>query len=126
MGNARWFFSFSGVILLVGAIAIATLGIQFGIDFESGTRITTPLERQASVDGVRGVLEPLGYDDAKIQQVDDPELGDNVVQVSVPELDPNEVDEVENALDEEFGVAVDAFSRARSARPSASRSRRPP
>ncbi|MDQ5834206.1 MAG: protein translocase subunit SecD, partial [Actinomycetota bacterium] len=44
MGNARWFFSFSGVILLVGAIAISTLGIQFGIDFESGTRITTPLE----------------------------------------------------------------------------------
>jgi SecD/SecF fusion protein len=78
MGNARWFFSFSGVILLVGAIAISTLGIQFGIDFESGTRITTPLERQASVDDVRGALAPLGYDEAKIQAVDDPELGSNV------------------------------------------------
>src|SRR5215204_546737 len=65
MGNARWFFSFSGVILLVGAIAISTLGIQFGIDFESGTRITTPLERPADVDAVRSALEPLGYGDAK-------------------------------------------------------------
>ena len=77
-----WFFSISGVILLAGAIAIATLGINFGIDFESGTRITTPLERQASVDEVRSTLEPLGYADAKIQQVDDPELGENVFQIS--------------------------------------------
>ena len=110
MGNARWFFSFSGVILLVGAIAISTLGIQFGIDFESGTRITTPLEQAASVDDVRGTLSPLGYDDAKIQAVDDPELGSNVFQISVPELDPTEVDEVEAALDDNFGVAVDDFS----------------
>ena len=110
MGNSRWFFSFSGVILLVGAISIATLGINFGIDFESGTRIVTPLERQATVDDVRGALEPLGYADAKIQQVDDPELGENVFQLRVPQLDPNQVGEVEAALDEDFGVAGDQFS----------------
>ena len=110
MGNARWFFSFSGVILLVGAISLSTLGLNFGIDFESGTRIITPLEQQASVDDVRGALEPLGYGDAKIQQIDDPELGENVFQLSVPELDPSEVDEVEGALDDAFGVAVDDFS----------------
>jgi SecD/SecF fusion protein len=110
MGNSRWFFSFSGVILLVGAIAISTLGIKFGIDFASGTRITTPLERKASVDEIRGTLGPLGYGDAEVQAVDDPELGSNVVQISVPELDPNEVDRVENALDNRFGVAVDTFS----------------
>ena len=98
------------MILLVGAISIATLGINFGIDFESGTRIVTPLERQASVDDVRGALEPLGYGDAKIQQVDDPELGENVFQLSVPQLDPNQVGEVEAALDEDFGVAGDQFS----------------
>ena len=98
------------MILLVGAISIATLGINFGIDFESGTRIVTPLERQATVDDVRGALEPLGYGDAKIQQVDDPELGENVFQLSVPQLDPNQVGEVEAALDEDFGVAGDQFS----------------
>jgi SecD/SecF fusion protein len=110
MGKSRWFFSFSGVILAVGAIAIAALGLNFGIDFESGTRMTTPLERQASVDDVRGTLDPLGYGDAKIQEVDDPELGDNVVQISVAQLDPGEVTEVENALNEDFGVAGDEFS----------------
>ena len=75
MGNSRWFFSFSGAILAAGAIAISTLGINFGIDFESGTRITAPLQQAASVDEVRSTLDPLGYGDAEIQSVDDPELG---------------------------------------------------
>ena len=83
MGKSRWFFSFSGAILAAGAIAIAGLGINFGIDFESGTRITTPLERPASVQDVRDTLGPLGYSDAKIQEVDDPELGNNVIQIAV-------------------------------------------
>jgi SecD/SecF fusion protein len=110
MGKSRWFFSFSGVILAVGAIAISTLGLNFGIDFESGTRMTTPLERPASVDSVRQTLEPLGYGDAKIQEVDDPELGSNVIQISVSELDPGQVTRVERALDADFGVAGDEFS----------------
>ncbi|HZG49743.1 MAG TPA: protein translocase subunit SecD, partial [Thermoleophilaceae bacterium] len=110
MGKSRWFFSASGVILAIGALAIAGLGINFGIDFESGTRITTPLEQRASVDDVRSTLEPLGYGDAKIQAVEDPELGDNVVQIAVSQLDPAEVTEVEQALDADFGVAGDEFS----------------
>src|SRR5918992_430166 len=110
MGKSRWFFSASGAILVIGALAIAGKGLTFGIDFESGTRMTAPLQRDASVDDVRGVLEPLGYGEAEVQAVDDPELGDNVVQISLAELDPNEVDEVEAALDDRFGVAVDDFS----------------
>ena len=110
MGKSRWFFSASGAILAVGALAIAGLGINFGIDFESGTRITAPLEQAASVDDVRDALEPLGYGDAKIQEVDDPELGQNVKQISVAELEPDEVDEVRGALDDEFGVAAGDFS----------------
>ena len=110
MGKSRWFFSFSGAILAAGAIAISTLGINFGIDFESGTRITAPLQRAASVDDVRGTLDPLGYGDAEIQSVDDPDLGKNVVQIEVAELDPGQVTEVEQALDKDFGIATADFS----------------
>jgi SecD/SecF fusion protein len=109
MGNSRWFFSFSGAIIAVGAIAIATLGINFGIDFESGTRITTPLQHAASVDDVRRTLTPLGYGDAKIQAVDDPALGKNVVQIAA-QIDPDKVGTVERALDRDYGVATDEFS----------------
>jgi SecD/SecF fusion protein len=110
MGKSRWFFSASGLILVIGAMAIAGLGINFGIDFESGTRITAPLERPASVDDVRGALEPLGYGDAKIQEVEDEELGENAVQIAVPQLEPDEVTQVRQTLDEEFGVASGDFS----------------
>jgi SecD/SecF fusion protein len=110
MGRSRWFFSMSGAIIAAGALAIAGLGINFGIDFESGTRITTPLERPASVQQVRDVLSPLGYGDAKIQQVNDKELGGNVIQISTRTLQPNKVEGVQSALNKRFGVRVGQFS----------------
>jgi SecD/SecF fusion protein len=105
MGNARWFFSMSGLILVIGAIAIAGLGLNFGIDFESGTRITAPLQREASVDQVRDTLSPLGYADAEIQEVTDPELGQHVFQIEVRQLNPDQVTKVQNALNSDYGVA---------------------
>jgi SecD/SecF fusion protein len=110
MGNSKWFFSMSGVILTAGALAIAGLGINFGIDFESGTRIKTPIEKPASVDDVRSVVSKLGYGDAKIQTVRDPELGANVIQLSTKTLQPAQVDKVREALDRNFGVNVADFS----------------
>ncbi len=44
-GASRWFFSMSGVILAIGAIAFATKQLNLGIDFESGTRVQASLER---------------------------------------------------------------------------------
>ena len=36
MGASKWFFSLSGTILLIGALAIGGKGLNFGIDFKSG------------------------------------------------------------------------------------------
>ena len=49
MGASRYFFSMSGVILLIGALAIGGRGLNLGIDFTSGTRIATGLVQSASV-----------------------------------------------------------------------------
>ena len=103
-GNSKWFFSMSGVILVAGALAVAGIGVKFGIDFESGTRIKTPLERPASVDEVRRVMADFGYADARIQTVRDPDLGNNVVQIATETLEPARVEQVRQALDENFGV----------------------
>ncbi len=104
IGGSRWFFSMSGVILLVCALALAAQGLNFGIDFEGGTRITAPLEREASVEDVRSAI---GIGNAEVQTVENEELGQNVVQISAEELGPNEVDRVEQALADEFGLADD-------------------
>ncbi|HEX6714062.1 MAG TPA: protein translocase subunit SecF, partial [Thermoleophilaceae bacterium] len=110
MGNSKWFFSMSGVILVAGAFAIAGLGVNFGIDFESGSRIKTPLERPASVDQVRTVMKQFGQGDAKIQTVEDPDLGKNVVQISTKTLQPDQVDKIRGALDQRFGVRQADFT----------------
>ncbi|CAN5515859.1 protein translocase subunit SecDF [soil metagenome] len=104
MGASKWFFSMSGVILLIGALAIGGNGLNFGIDFESGTRITTGLQRPADEDQVRSVMEAAGFDDAKIQRIDDPELGRNVFQISTSTLQPDQVTKVRSGLDQRFGV----------------------
>jgi SecD/SecF fusion protein len=104
MGASRWFFSMSGVILLVGALAIGGKGLNFGIDFESGTRIVAGLQRSANEDQVRSVMSSAGFGDAKIQKVSNRDLGRNVFQISTPTLGPAKVQEVRSALDKQFGV----------------------
>src|SRR3954467_6815834 len=110
MGNSKWFFSMSGLILVAGALAIAGIGVNFGIDFESGSRIKTPLERPTSVNQVRDVVSKFGYGDAKIQAVKDPDLGNNVVQISTKTLHPKDVDSIRQALDAKFGVRQADFT----------------
>lgn len=102
MGASRWFFAASGMILLIGALAIGGKGVNFGIDFESGTRITTALEQDASVDAVRQSIAQLGFEGAEVQQVVNEELGDNAFQIS-GDIAPDEVAKVQNALEDDFG-----------------------
>jgi SecD/SecF fusion protein len=59
MGNSKWFFTMSGTILLVGALAIGGRGLNFGIDFVSGTQITTALERPATSAKVSSLIQSL-------------------------------------------------------------------
>jgi SecD/SecF fusion protein len=103
MGKARYFFSLSGVILLIGALAISGKGINFGIDFDGGSRITVALSQKASVEQIRNTLTPLGLSDAKIQTLSNPQLGRNVVQISTKELGPDGITRAENALKRDFG-----------------------
>ncbi|MDQ6749217.1 MAG: protein translocase subunit SecD [Actinomycetota bacterium] len=104
MGASKWFFSMSGVILLVGALAIGGKGLHFGIDFESGTRISTAVRKSTDENGIRSVMAAAGAPDAKIQRRDDPKLGRNVFQISTRTLQPDQVQKVRQRLDERFGV----------------------
>jgi SecD/SecF fusion protein len=99
MGASRYFFSASGVILLVGALAIAGKGLDLGIDFESGTRIKASFQNATSVEKVRDVLDGEGFADAEIQSVEDPDVP-NLVQIATGQLRPEDVGRVKEALAE--------------------------
>ncbi len=105
MGYSRWFFSASGVILLVCALALGSKGINFGIDFESGTRIGVALNEKVDENGVRDVLASNGQGDAKIQRIDNKKKGASKFQISTPNLTPPQVEKITSALQKEFGFA---------------------
>ena len=126
MGASKWFFSMSGLILLIGALAIAGKGINFGIDFESGTRITAPLtqagDRRATC-AARSSSQ--GFGDAKIQTVDNQELGKHVVQVSTDTLAPDGRRRGQQGARATASGSPTTPTSSRSARRSASRSPTP-
>ncbi|MEA2148270.1 MAG: SecD/SecF fusion protein, partial [Solirubrobacteraceae bacterium] len=105
VGYSRWFFSFSGMILLVCALALGGKGINFGIDFESGTRINVALTQKANETDVRNVLATVGQAKAEIQKVTAPGKGASKFQISTATLRPTEVSRVETALDQKFNFA---------------------
>src|SRR4051812_6692878 len=107
IGKSKWFFSMSGVILLVCAIALSVQGLNFGIDFEGGTRITAALEKPATVAQVKDVVAAQGLGDAEVQTLANKDLGKHVVQISAHELGKGGVDGVTNTLRDRFGLADD-------------------
>src|SRR3954452_10906288 len=105
MGASKWFFSLSGVILLIGALAVGGKGLNFGIDFESGTRIKTALVRPANEDGVRSVVAGAGFGDAEIQRLSGREVaGGNGFQISTETLTEGQRQPIQQDLQKKYGV----------------------
>jgi SecD/SecF fusion protein len=106
MGASRYFFSMSGVILLVGALAIGGRGLNLGIDFTSGTRISVGLQHPATVSQIRSVMAGAGAGDATVQQVNGSKtLGRYGFQISSKYLDKTRLDQVQLQLQNRFGIA---------------------
>ncbi len=110
MGASRYFFSMSGVILLIGALAIGGRGLNLGIDFTSGTRITASLEHPASQSQITSIMNAAGASNATIQKVTNKQLGPYVWQISSKQLQPGGVESAKSALDSKFGLRPNTFS----------------
>jgi SecD/SecF fusion protein len=104
MGASKYFFTMSGVILAVGALAIGGRGLNLGIDFTSGTRITASLVKPATENQVSSVVIGAGAKNPQIQKVTNKSLGDNVFQISSKELQPGQIQTVKRDLQTDYGV----------------------
>jgi SecD/SecF fusion protein len=105
MGASRYFFSMSGVILLVGALAIGGKGLNLGIDFTSGTRIAVGLAHNATEQQVRSLVTAAGANNPVVQKVSgDKTLGRNGFQISSKQLQPAQVARVRSSLQSQFGI----------------------
>ncbi len=104
MGASRYFFTMSGVILLVGALAVGGKGLNLGIDFTSGTRITASLQHPATVAQVRSVMTSNGANSPEVQRITNKSLGPYVFQVSSKVLRQGEVQGAKNQIQTKYGI----------------------
>ena len=107
MGASKWFFSMSGRDPADRRAGDRGQRAQLRHRLRVAAR-GSPRRSSEAGDGRRRAQRAraaTGLDDAKIQTVDNPELGKNVVQISTATLEPREVDEVEHALRDAFGLA---------------------
>ncbi len=109
MGASKWFFSASGVILLVCALAVGANGFNLGIDFASGTRIVAELPASATEQAVRDAVVPVAGN-AKVQRVSGTDFkGGQAFQVSVDTVASGERAALEKALNAKFGQGTYSF-----------------
>ncbi len=116
MGYSKWFFSASGVILAIGALAIGANGLNFGIDFESGTQVKVALVKPATPQGVRDAISSIpGVDaaQAKIQSETSAEFGSNAFSIATSTLSSTESDAVKQKLNEKYGIVGGTKSQAK-------------
>jgi SecD/SecF fusion protein len=104
MGSSKWFFSLSGTILLIGALAIGAKGINLGIDFKSGTRIETDVVKTVSANQIASTLKNAGFGDARVQKISNKAIGSNAWQISTRTLKQEDVVKAEAALNSAYGL----------------------
>jgi SecD/SecF fusion protein len=67
IGRRRIWFALSGAVCLVSVLAIAILGLNFGIDFKGGTQVSFSTPEPTSLEQVRQEAAAIGQADAVIQ-----------------------------------------------------------
>lgn len=106
VGRWRIWFAISGAFLLLGLGAIAFRGMNFGIDFEGGSKFTvSDVQGTPSTAEVRDSLPGDLGERSFVQS-----LGENGYEVRTPVLSQEENTEVRQALEDTLGAEVSVTS----------------
>jgi preprotein translocase subunit SecF len=102
VGKRFWFFLISGVVIIIAIIALATIGLKYGIEFSSGSLTTVSFEQEVDQGELKQELADLGYASAIVQGEVRP-TGGGVFYIRTGELSDEEKAQLENALAARFG-----------------------
>jgi SecD/SecF fusion protein len=69
IGRKRTWFAISGVILAIGAISLVTTGLNRGIDFTGGSKLTFVTPKPESVGAATGAVTGAGLSEPQVQGV---------------------------------------------------------
>lgn len=97
VGKRLWYFLAAGLIVVICVVALATLGLNRGIDFQAGTQLTVSFEEPVTKAQLIEQLETLGYGNAAVSQSS---KGHYYIQTQM--LTPGEI----NQLGEDLAVVL--------------------
>ncbi len=110
VGRKRLWYAVSGVILGISVIAVAVFGLNFSVDFTSGSVFLFPAG-SAQISQVRGAVSAAGGgSDAIVQEISPLNGGARKWQVQTQKLSYSQTAKVETALSTTFGVPRDQIS----------------
>lgn len=63
VGASRYFYTFSIILTIVGAICLAALGLNYGVDFRSGSNVDITTSKQITVEQIEPILKEAGIEE---------------------------------------------------------------
>ncbi len=97
-GKRFWFLPISGVVILIGVIALVVVGLQPGVEFSSGSILTVNFELEVEQGQLKQELANSGYPNAIIQHTG---AGDFLIRTRT--LSGADKTQLEDALITKFG-----------------------
>ncbi|MEI6221281.1 MAG: protein translocase subunit SecF [bacterium] len=67
VGKRNWFYALSGILLVIGLIALWRYDLRLSIDFQGGSMIELKTEKEVNSAAVYKIMEDLGYKDSIVQ-----------------------------------------------------------
>jgi SecD/SecF fusion protein len=114
MGHKSWWFTISAIIIAAGLVSLfvkgggnPVKGLNYGLEFKEGTRITVAFEKQPTLAEVRATVAGAGYADAQLQEA--PKIADSRLkgfQIQTPTLSTEQQDKLKQALDDVYTIAT--------------------
>jgi preprotein translocase SecF subunit len=106
--NVYW-FAFSATLIVISVIALATMGLNLGIEFKGGYLVKLQLNQPASVGEVRGILNQhadQGLNDAIVQTAED----GSVLTLRMPYIEDaatrnDVINSIKTQIDQKYGIA---------------------
>ncbi|MHB8050587.1 MAG: protein translocase subunit SecF [Coriobacteriia bacterium] len=102
MGKKKYFFAFSGALVVISLVALLVQGLTFGVDFQGGTSMVLTDAADVTTEQVRDALAEAGVPDtanATIQPTDD---GGYIVRTA--EADTTRAQEAFSSVVETLGL----------------------
>lgn len=101
IAKRKLWFIISGVLLVIGIVAILTQGLNLGIDFTGGTIMQFSFDEQVPNSEIREILSDSGITkDSVVQQTEN-----NGVQFKTAKLSQDQVVNIQNKIEEKYPSA---------------------